>query len=172
MSGISVHRVAAGKVSALPVAGEIEQIFEEVSQRAFELFQRRGSLPGGDLDDWLQAERELIWSPPVELIETDLQFKLRLAASGYEPEDIQVTVLPDAIIVTGELQKETRKTAGTIHISEFTSKRLFRRVPLPSTIDIAKVIAFLDQGLLLVVAAKSQASPQTARAAAATTAGA
>lgn len=32
---------------------------ERIRQRAYELHQARGGIPGHDLDDWLQAEREL-----------------------------------------------------------------------------------------------------------------
>jgi hypothetical protein len=32
---------------------------EDVARRAYELFEARGAQPGWDLDDWLQAEREL-----------------------------------------------------------------------------------------------------------------
>ena len=33
---------------------------EEISQRAYELFLQRGSAPGHENDDWLQAEAELM----------------------------------------------------------------------------------------------------------------
>jgi hypothetical protein len=32
---------------------------DEIAQRAYELFLQRGSLPGHETDDWLQAEAEL-----------------------------------------------------------------------------------------------------------------
>jgi len=32
---------------------------ERIRQRAYELHQARGGAPGQELDDWLQAEREL-----------------------------------------------------------------------------------------------------------------
>jgi hypothetical protein len=32
---------------------------EKIRNRAHEIYQRRGEEPGRDLDDWLQAEREL-----------------------------------------------------------------------------------------------------------------
>ena len=32
-----------------------------VARRAYEIFQRRGGAPGRDLEDWLQAERELLY---------------------------------------------------------------------------------------------------------------
>jgi DUF2934 family protein len=33
---------------------------EEIAQRAYEIFLARGGEPGHDLDDWLQAESELL----------------------------------------------------------------------------------------------------------------
>jgi Protein of unknown function (DUF2934) len=33
---------------------------DEIAQRAYEIFQSRGGEPGHDLDDWLQAESELL----------------------------------------------------------------------------------------------------------------
>jgi hypothetical protein len=33
--------------------------FQEVSRRAFEIWERNGRLPGRDLENWLQAEAEL-----------------------------------------------------------------------------------------------------------------
>jgi Protein of unknown function (DUF2934) len=32
---------------------------DEIARRAYEIFEERGRLHGHDLDDWLQAEREL-----------------------------------------------------------------------------------------------------------------
>jgi Protein of unknown function (DUF2934) len=32
---------------------------EQIAQRAHEIFLKRGATPGSELDDWLQAEREL-----------------------------------------------------------------------------------------------------------------
>ncbi|HVH28346.1 MAG TPA: DUF2934 domain-containing protein [Vicinamibacterales bacterium] len=33
---------------------------EEIAQRAYEIFVARGEVPGHDLEDWLQAEAELL----------------------------------------------------------------------------------------------------------------
>jgi hypothetical protein len=32
---------------------------EEIRGRAYEIYLERGGQPGGEMDDWLQAEREL-----------------------------------------------------------------------------------------------------------------
>ena len=33
---------------------------DEIACRAYEIYQRRGGAPGRDLEDWLQAEREVL----------------------------------------------------------------------------------------------------------------
>lgn len=49
---------------AVRSAGEYQVLdapsHDEIAVRAFEVFQRRGEQHGRDLDDWLQAERELL----------------------------------------------------------------------------------------------------------------
>jgi hypothetical protein len=40
-------------------AAEQTPTFEEIRKRAFEIHIERGGIHGSDLDDWLQAEREL-----------------------------------------------------------------------------------------------------------------
>ena len=37
---------------------------EEIRLRAYEIYLERGGLPGNELDDWLQAERELQRAAP------------------------------------------------------------------------------------------------------------
>ena len=41
---------------------------EEIRLRAYEIYLERGGLPGNELDDWLQAERELVRAVPPQAI--------------------------------------------------------------------------------------------------------
>ena len=41
------------------ILGEIEETYDEVTRRAYEIFQERGGICTMDLEDWLKAEREL-----------------------------------------------------------------------------------------------------------------
>lgn len=45
---------------AKPKGSEGRPSDDEISQRAYELYLQRGSVPGHETDDWLQAEAELI----------------------------------------------------------------------------------------------------------------
>ena len=46
---------------------------EEIRQRAYEIYLERGGLPGDELDDWLQAERELDGRAPQPGGSTDIE---------------------------------------------------------------------------------------------------
>jgi HSP20 family protein len=105
------------------------------------------------LDDWLAAEREILWSPPAELTETDREFHLRIAVPGFEAKDIHVAVTPDSI----QLKADAARTAADkLIFSEFGERTLFRSIALPSEIEIEKTRAVLDKGMLLFTAHKAK----------------
>jgi DUF2934 family protein len=41
---------------------------EQIRLRAYEIYLERGGFPGNELDDWLQAERELVRVVPPQAI--------------------------------------------------------------------------------------------------------
>ncbi|HEX5137394.1 MAG TPA: DUF2934 domain-containing protein [Planctomycetota bacterium] len=47
----------SAKTSARQVRAEPS--LDEIRQRAYEIYVRRGGAPGKDVDDWIAAEREL-----------------------------------------------------------------------------------------------------------------
>ena len=44
---------------------------EQIAARAYQIFLERGRLPGHDMDDWLQAEYELMQLPVRKLAEIE-----------------------------------------------------------------------------------------------------
>jgi hypothetical protein len=54
---------SAAKLSSIPTSDSVQDSVqisdEQIALRAYEIYQERGGSDGADLDDWLQAEREL-----------------------------------------------------------------------------------------------------------------
>ena len=49
-----------------PRAASNQPTQEEIALRAYQIYLKRGATPGNELDDWMQAERQLIgeiWKP-------------------------------------------------------------------------------------------------------------
>ena len=42
---------------------ELQKMEDRIMKRAYDIFRGSGSVFGRDLDNWLAAERELIWKP-------------------------------------------------------------------------------------------------------------
>jgi HSP20 family protein len=143
------------------VIEDLKALTERIRERAYQLFERRGGTDGSALEDWLQAENDLLVIPGSDLVEADGKFELEVALPGFDAKDIEVTALPDALIVRASNIHEQEQTEGNVQSSEFGEKRLFQRFGLPTPIDVDNVTANLNRGLLTLVAPKAQqASPQ------------
>ena len=138
--------VAIRKISS--IFDEMNEMQNRIMRRAYDLFEKNGRLFGRDLDDWLQAERELFWKPAMDLREADGEFVLEVAVPGVDPKDIDIEVTPEDIVLKADIQHEHEEKKGTVHICEFQSERMFRSIHLPKKINPGKVKAEIKNGLL------------------------
>ena len=135
---------------------DIKKIQDRIMQRAYEIFERNGSTLGRDLDNWAQAERELVWKPAFELCEKDGQFQLEVALAGVEAKDIDIEVTPEDIVLTTNTRHQHTEHKGVIHHCEFEAGSMFRAIHLPKKINPDKVKAEFKNGLLRLTAQVSE----------------
>ena len=57
--GTSDDRAPVGVMENEPLSDVREPDYDTIARRAYELYCERGCEPGRDMDDWLEAEREL-----------------------------------------------------------------------------------------------------------------
>ena len=127
---------------------EIGRMQDRIMRRAYEIFSENGQLFGKELDDWMQAERELMWKPSVELTEKDDMFRIEVAAPGVDPQNIDIEVTPEDILVKADIHHEHPEEKGHVHICEFAQGNLFRSIHLPKNIEPEKVKANFKNGML------------------------
>jgi len=152
MSDVKVTKVPEVEERKLPVFAEVEQLMDSIRRRAYEIFAGRVFGVGGELDDWLAAEREFCL-PAAELKESDTSFTLEVAVAGFEASEVAVTATPRELIVKAQHKVRTPKKDKT-RWSEFRSEELYRHVELPETVVVDKITATVHNGLLTVVAPK------------------
>lgn len=160
MSGLYVEKVRDTERHRTPVFDELERVWNDTRQRAYQLFQQRGGATGFEVDDWLRAERDLLWLPQAELVEDDSQFRLQLAVPGIQPGNLRVTALPQSIIVRAESAHQHGKKEGKVHFCEFSERRLMRKFDFNVPIDLERVSANLNNGVLEVQAVKAAKQEQ------------
>lgn len=156
MTAVTVTRASDAQVT-LPVIEELNRRLDEVRQRAFDLFAARGFQPGRELDDWFTAEQQVRDWPAGEMWETDEEYEMDLSLPGFSAKDVEVTALPDAIVVRAATTETSKGEADRLVWSEFGRRNVCRQVTFPTPVDYQGVTAELANGVLKVHAPKAGA---------------
>jgi HSP20 family molecular chaperone IbpA len=146
------------------ISDQVEQIRAEVRARAYEISKRNGSEPGRDLEYWLEAERELINRPCIELREQENGYDATIAAPGMDPRDLKVSVSRTAVLVTTEVSHEHKEDTSKLLLCDFARGRLFREIEFPREINPDSVKLDFKAGVLRLKAEIAKVSkPRKAR---------
>jgi HSP20 family protein len=159
MSQVTIEKVREDRLEDSVLPRKQQSIAERIRQRAYEIFEHRGR-DGEAVDDWLQAEHDLIVAPESELVERDGKYEIRVAAPGFKAGETTVTVFPDAVTVSAESHHEHSGNDGDVHFCEFGRKALYRRINLPNQINEDRVTAKLEDGILRITAQKAESVAQ------------
>lgn len=154
MSQVTIEKIDE-KRPAPSILDEVKALSEQIRERAFKTFERRGGGSGSAMQDWLDAERQLFRIPESDLLERDGKFEARVSAPGFDPGEVKVIAMPDALIVKASSTHKHDENEGGVRFCEFDRKTLFRRLDLPEPINVEKVTANLDKGVLQLTAMKS-----------------
>ncbi len=152
MAGQKVPVKSVKKVGSL--FSELLEIEHRISERAHELFREHGCQAGLECEHWLQAEKELLWRPCAELVETDGELRASFALAGLTAKHVKVLVEPNHLTVRAATKHEDRKEEGTCHFCEFHRGELYRSLALPSSVVTEKVQAEMNEGMLTVILPK------------------
>ena len=136
-----------------PISAETEAIQSRIRKRAFDLSQMRPP-DAHELYDWIMAESQVISVPPVKLVEKDGTFHVTFAVAGVSPDDLNVMVARDQILLKAESMHEANADDGIVHMSDFKSATVFRSVNLPEPIDVKSAKVDFEHGLVHVSANK------------------
>ena len=131
------------------VASEVDAMQKRIASRAKQLHEgRAGGLP---LDDWLAAEREMIWRPALDVRQSDGSYVVEAAAAGLEPRQIDVRVTPYDILISADVHHHHAETADAL-LCEFSTGPLFRSYHFDRPIDPTRARADYKNGLLRITA--------------------
>jgi HSP20 family protein len=118
--------------------------------RAFSQSGAASSSRGDDLSD-------VVWVPPVEVAVRDNNFVVSAELPGLSDEDVTVEIRDDAIVIQGERQFEREEDQGGIRRTERRYGRFYREIPLPDGADPEQATAEINNGVLQITVAISQA---------------
>jgi HSP20 family protein len=106
---------------------------------------------GSWLTPYGESEREWsMFSPHVDVVETDTEVKVQAELPGLEEKDFEVSVSQDALTIRGE-KKQEKEEKGRNYFRTERSYGLFQRaIPLPRNVDADRVSAEFSKGVLTI----------------------
>jgi hypothetical protein len=147
--------------------------YDCVARRAHEKYLERGSVPGGELEDWLSAERELLLEIPIDIQESE-ECVYALASVpnptgagvsiGIEPRWLVIVAHPQYVPASRSANVPAEASQHSYARKELLSgcdlgctdrtegvgalARSFSIRALPAAIDPTRSVAVLSEGLL------------------------
>jgi HSP20 family molecular chaperone IbpA len=101
---ITIQRSAHGRRECLPLRDMTDcllQAYDSVARRAYQKFLGRGGVPGGELEDWLNAEHELLGNLPVNVEDGGVFLSALASLPGLAGEDVDVGIDPHWLVILG-----------------------------------------------------------------------
>jgi HSP20 family molecular chaperone IbpA len=141
------------------ILDEIEKVRDRITKRAYEIFEGCGREADHDLDHWLQAERELVWTPPIEVEASDREIKVKISTPGIDAKNLDIEVAPRGLVVEAESEDEEEDEAGGRTVKR---AKLFRSLSFEREIDPNSAKAELKDGVLTLTAKVADAKHRAA----------
>lgn len=135
---------------------EIQKI---IARRAYELFKGRGSVHGHEIDDWNEAEVEVLHTYRHDLKKSvgAIVFKAELPGS-FMADQLNVSVEPRRLMVNGEREQDVICSGNTPAHMEKRTQRIFGVEELPVNVDPSRATAMLKGETLEIVMPRVAAS--------------
>jgi len=98
------------------------------------------------------------WSPPVDIYETPSSFVLTAEVPGVNSSEVDVKVVDHNLILRGERRWEGDAHGEHFHRLESVYGKFERNFNLSERIDVQRISAAIEQGVLTVVLPKREQS--------------
>jgi len=128
----------------------MQQAYDTIAKRAFEIFDNKGRWFGNELSDWLQAESEFLHPVHLEIAETEEALTVNAEVPGFTAKELDIHVQGNRLTIAGKHESMEESTKGKTIYSERRANEILRTVELPSDVDGAKVNATLKDGVLSI----------------------
>jgi hypothetical protein len=151
------------KVVAVDASEQTRRVQEAVARRAYEIFESRSSASWHELEDWRQAESELVRACCSGQMGLDGTVWVGTDAAVFEGGTIEIWVAPRQLTICGRpgVAKEdpATKRSGSCPDKEM----IFHVLDLSCEVDPSRVTAKINGSSLEILLRKADAGPEPQR---------
>jgi HSP20 family protein len=118
----------------------------------------------GFFDNVVNTNVNRFTTPAVNITESDDNFKLAVAAPGLSKEDFKISIDNDLLSISAETKEEKNSSNEKYNRKEFSFSSFKRTFTLPEHVDVEKIAAAYDSGVMtLTLPKREEAKPKPAR---------
>jgi HSP20 family protein len=110
----------------------------------------------GKLDSWFGDFSPSTFRPRIDVVEENDALRVTAELPGMGREDLHVAIEDGALVLRGEKKLESRQDEQGCYRIERAFGRFERTVPLPADVDLDRVEAHFDKGVLTIRIPKSK----------------
>jgi HSP20 family protein len=99
---------------------------------------------------------EMEWTPAVDVSETPQAVVVKAEVPGMEPKDINISVTGDVLTLKGEKKAEREEKEENYHLVERSYGSFSRSMVLPAAVEVDKIEAKYEKGVLTVTCPKKE----------------
>lgn len=112
-------------------------------------------------------EKDLVsssWAPAVDIFETEKELILSAEIPGIEEKDIELKIEDNTLVIKGDRKFEKETKEENYHRIERSYGSFFRSFSLPSYVDLEKIEAEHENGILKIrMPKKTERKPRTVK---------
>lgn len=108
-------------------------------------------------------ERNVFFTPRVDVLEKAAQFEVHLALPGLKKEEISISIEKNTMTVSGERKMKNENKEDKFHMVENFYGKFSRSFTLPENIDISKIEGSFEDGMLTVTLPKAEVKQNTTK---------
>ncbi len=101
------------------------------------------------------------WTPAIDISERKGNLVVHAELAGVRPEDVQLEVANDTLVLSGRRERSEEHEEGGVHRRERVYGSFYRAIPLPEGADPDKARAQFNQGVLEITIPVAQRQSQT-----------
>lgn len=139
-------------------AKHVEEFFDLIARRPFELLEKRPMLFGRELEHLWKTEPELLRTIYLKLYETEENLVVRAEVPGFTEKELSVACEPWRLVITGK--KEIREEAKIEKKEEMPAHlekvQIYKTIKFPVEVKPENVKATLKNGILELTLPKAE----------------
>lgn len=108
-------------------------------------------------------ERNVFFTPRVDVLEKENQFEVHVALPGLKKEEINVDVEQNVLTISGERKLKNESKEDKYHMVENFYGKFSRAFTLPENVDATKIDAQFTDGILALALPKAEKKQNTTK---------